>query len=109
MVPPRIRRADRDATLADLRPRQPSKRPILNGSTRHVCPIEARAYCLSLEQIDEANAPRDGHWKRRITVGCDRMDSDGTLASTRQSREPQGLDAHIILPARTPFLVRILQ
>jgi hypothetical protein len=67
---PRMRRADLDAMLADLReaaaidPVHPER--FYKAYRR----IEAAAFYLSPDQIDEVNALRDDHWERRRAEGA---------------------------------------
>jgi hypothetical protein len=67
---PRMRRADLDAMLADLReaaaidPVHPER--FYKAYRR----IEAAAFYLSPDQIDEVNALRDDHWGRRRAAGA---------------------------------------
>lgn len=67
---PRMRRADLDAMLADLReaaaidPVHPER--FYKAYRR----IEAAAFYLSPDQIDEVNALRDDHWQRRKAEGA---------------------------------------
>jgi hypothetical protein len=67
---PRMRRADLDAMLADLReaaaidPVHPER--FYKAYRR----IEAAAFYLSPDQIDEVNTLRDDHWERRRAEGA---------------------------------------
>jgi hypothetical protein len=67
---PRMRRADLDAMLADLReaaaiePVHPER--FYNAYRR----VQAAAFYLSPDQIEEVNALRDDHWERRMAEGA---------------------------------------
>lgn len=67
---PRMRRVDRDTMLAELRNAaaiQPVHAERFYKAYRRV---EANAFYLSPEQIEEVNALRDDHWQRRIAEGA---------------------------------------
>lgn len=68
-LPPRIRRVDRDAMLADLK-EAAEIRPV-DGERfyRAYRKIEANKFYFSRQQLDEVNALMDDHWARRIEEG----------------------------------------
>lgn len=68
-MPSRIRRADRDALMSDLRESaaiEPVNAERFYAAYRRV---EAKAFYLSQDQIDEVNALMADHWARRIAEG----------------------------------------
>jgi DisA bacterial checkpoint controller nucleotide-binding len=68
-LPPRIRRADREAWLKELR--EAAKIKPVDGERFYKAyrRVGANAFYFSPEQIDEINHLMDDHWERRITEG----------------------------------------
>ena len=67
---PRMRRADLDAMLADLREAAAIDPVHPERFYKAYQQIKAAAFYLSSDQIDEVNALRDDHWERRRAEGA---------------------------------------
>jgi len=67
---PRMRRADLDAMLAELREAAAIELVHPEKFYRAYRRVEAAALYLSPDQIEEVNALRDDHWKRRMAEGA---------------------------------------
>ncbi len=67
---PRMRRADLDAMLADLREAAAIEPVHAERFYKAYRPVEAAAFYLSPDQIEEVNALRDDHWERRMAEGA---------------------------------------
>jgi hypothetical protein len=67
---PRMRRADLDTMLADLREAAAIDPVHPERFYKAYRQIEAAAFYLSPDQIDEVNALRDDHWERRRAKGA---------------------------------------
>jgi hypothetical protein len=67
---PRMRRADLDAMLAELREAATIEPVHAERFYRAYRRVEAAAFYLSPGQIDEVNALRDDHWERRRAEGA---------------------------------------
>lgn len=67
---PRMRRADLDAMLAELREAAAIEPVHAERFYKAYRPVEAAAFYLSPDQIEEVNALRDDHWERRMAEGA---------------------------------------
>ena len=67
---PRMRRADLDAMLAELREAAAIEPVHPERFYKAYRRIEAVAFYLSPDQIEEVNALRDNHWERRMAEGA---------------------------------------
>ena len=67
---PRMRRADRDAMLAELRKAAAIKPVHPEQFYKAYRRIEVKAFYLSPDQISEVNALMDDHWERRMAEGA---------------------------------------
>jgi hypothetical protein len=67
---PRMRRADLDAMLAELREAAAIEPVHPEKFYRAYRRVEAAAFYLSPAQIEEVNAQRDDHWERRMAEGA---------------------------------------
>ena len=67
---PRMRRADRDAMLAELRKAAAIKPVHPEQFYKAYRRIEAKVFYLSADQISEVNALMDDHWERRMAEGA---------------------------------------
>ena len=67
---PRMRRAERDAMLAELREAAPIEPVDAERFSKAYRRIEAKAFYFSPDQIEEVNALRDDHWERRMAEGA---------------------------------------
>ena len=67
---PRMRHADLDAMLADLRDAAAIEPVHPERFYKAYRRVQAAVFYLSPEQIDEVNALRDDHWKRRMAEGA---------------------------------------
>jgi len=67
---PRMRRADLDAMLAELREAAAIEPVHAERFYNAYRPVEAAAFYLSPDQIEEVNALRDDHWERRMAEGA---------------------------------------
>jgi hypothetical protein len=67
---PRMRRADRDAMLAELRTAAAIEPVHPEHFYKAYRRVEAKAFYFSREQISEVNALMDDHWERRMAEGA---------------------------------------
>ena len=67
---PRMRRADLDAMLAELREAAAIEPVHPERFYKAYRRIEAAAFYLSPDQIEEVNALRADHWERRMAEGA---------------------------------------
>jgi hypothetical protein len=68
-IPPRIQRTERDGLVADLREVAALDPVNAERFYRAYRRVEAKAFYLSEEQVNEVNALMEDHWERRMAEG----------------------------------------
>lgn len=68
-IPPRIQRKERDALVADLREIAALDAVNAERFYKTYRRVEAKAFYLSEEQVNEVNALMEDHWERRMAEG----------------------------------------